>query len=77
MSKMCKKACNKCEQAKREDSGEEPRDPVIVDKQGDESFKTLTTTVTPPKQGRYLFISHKILISFIKHNFFFKCLYND
>lgn len=48
MSKMCKKACNQCEYGTREDTNEDPRDPIVdIDKeQRDGSVDAKTTTTT-------------------------------
>lgn len=56
MSKMCKKACNQCEYGTREDTNEDPRDPIVdIDKeQRDGSVDAKTTTTTTenlPRQG--------------------------
>lgn len=56
---MCKKACNQCEYGTREDTNEDPRDPIVdIDKEqrdGSVDAKTTTTTTTDnlPRQGTW------------------------
>lgn len=58
MSKMCKKACSLCEYGTREDTNEEPRDPIVdIDKEQkdgsiDANTTTEATTENIPRQGR-------------------------
>lgn len=58
MSKMCKKACSLCEYGTREDTNEEPRDPIVdIDKEQkdgsiDANTTTRATTENIPRQGR-------------------------
>lgn len=72
MSKMCKKACSLCEYRTREDTNEEPRDPIVdIDKEQkdgsiDASTTTRATTENIPRQGRLdRWITAKVYIRYI------------